>query len=97
MVMVTDYEIECLGVHFPDYFPGASVENYDYKVIGIGSTEEEALEDALDQMAMEDWEIVDDNIYQNCREWELPNGRREGCSPYVYVVIRWRKNNENYS
>ena len=43
--------VESLGVEFPDYFQGYGSSRFDFCTYGIGSTEEEALDDCMDTMA----------------------------------------------
>ena len=50
---ITDYEIK-YKIDYPDYYPGASAmhTSYDEVSIGIGETGPEALDDAIEQIAM---------------------------------------------
>ncbi len=51
---ITSYEILRHGVEHSDYFQGCGVSftDFDHVVTGIGDTEKEAFEDALEQLCM---------------------------------------------
>ncbi len=60
-VVLGDFTVESLGVDSPSYFPGygTAFSDYDFSTYGIGDTEEEALEDCLENMAQSagfDWD-----------------------------------------
>jgi len=57
MKTITDYEIICHGIERSDYFQGCGTAFTEFTDVatGIGSSEKEALEDALDQLAQSDW------------------------------------------
>ena len=48
-----DFEVEFLGVEYPDYFQGygVSFSKYENCTYGIGNTEEEALDDCIEMFA----------------------------------------------
>lgn len=46
-----EYEIHDLGINYPDYFQGFSDGDYMYGVYGIGDTYNDALYDAVEQVA----------------------------------------------
>jgi len=58
MKTVSDYSVREHGIMLPDYFQGqgTSYTGFDDVATGIGETAEEAFEDALDQLAQNDWE-----------------------------------------
>jgi len=62
--LVTEYEIEEIGLEWSSYFSGRGVSftRWEDVYVGSGDTPEEALEDALEQAAMSDWEFQEDPI-----------------------------------
>lgn len=66
-----DFQVECLGVEYPDYFQGYGLgPNSEYTdcAYGIGNTEAEALEDCLEMMAQSGSIDLDDEAEQRIRE-----------------------------
>lgn len=57
MKSITDYDITTEGPEYPGYWQGCGTEDYEDVAIGIGNSEREALEDALDQLAQDDWDV----------------------------------------
>ncbi len=55
MILLTRYDVTSHGIHFADYWQGMGVSfsDYDDIVTGIGDTEIEALDDCLEQLAMQ--------------------------------------------
>lgn len=53
MAMLKNWEIARHGIEYPDYFPGCGTcfTDFDFVDTGIGATEWEALQDALESMA----------------------------------------------
>lgn len=49
--IVRRVEVESFGVEHAQYFRGAGAEDFDEVALGVGSSEREALEDALDSLA----------------------------------------------
>ncbi len=58
MRTITAYEIEHIGIDYPDYFPGRGISNTPWEdvAIGTGDNAYDALDDALEQLAQRDWE-----------------------------------------
>lgn len=57
---VQDYEIERHGIEHHQYFKGVSLDRrFEDKAVGIGDTEYEALEDALENLAAAGWDVDD--------------------------------------
>jgi hypothetical protein len=58
MKTIREYSIEVYGLDMPSYFPGAGLAftKYDDIATGIGDSEQEAAEDALEQLAQGDWD-----------------------------------------
>lgn len=58
MKHIKAYEIINHGVEYSDYFQGCGVSGteYTYVATGIGDSEDEALADALEQLAQNDWD-----------------------------------------
>jgi hypothetical protein len=99
---ITEYDIITHGVDWPDYFPGCGLAftNYDDVATGIGNSEREAAEDALDQLAQANWDtdsnpglaaevnaLSDDDEIIDEIIAEDNDGEDQ---PYVYVSIRVR-------
>jgi hypothetical protein len=99
---ITEYEIETHGIDYPDYFQGAgtSFTRFSEIATGCGDTEKEALDDALEQMAMcgvtispeleADAEKADDKecaSERNEEDGELAED--QGESAYWYVSVRY--------
>lgn len=58
MRLITESEVQVHGIHYSDYFQGAGVckTRFDDIATGIGSSEKEALEDALESLAQNGWD-----------------------------------------
>lgn len=56
---VAEYHIESMGLDHPEYFRGVGIVGTDWKdvAVGIGATEAEAYEDALESLAQCDWDV----------------------------------------
>jgi hypothetical protein len=63
MKRIEAYEIINHGVEHSDYFQGCGVACTEFTDVatGIGNSEREALDDAIEQLAQGDWD-VDDNM-----------------------------------
>lgn len=61
MKKILDYQIINHGIEHPDYFQGCGVSftEYDFCVTGIGGNERDAFEDALEQLAMADYDTTE--------------------------------------
>ena len=59
MKIVTDHEILQHGIENEQYFQGCGVSCSEFEDVatGIGNTECEALEDALDSLAQNGWDV----------------------------------------
>ena len=59
MLIASEYNIVNHGCMVSDYFQGAGTSCTDWKDVatGIGDTEKEALDDALDMLGQQDWSI----------------------------------------
>jgi len=68
MRILGNFEVVDLGVHQSDYFQGFGSEGYDNACVGIGSTEEEALDDCMEMMAQSGIIIFDDNTEERIRD-----------------------------
>lgn len=97
MKTIAEYELIKHGVDWPDYFPGCGLActHYDDVATGIGNSEREAAEDALDQLAQANWD-TDSNPDLAAEVAELSDHDEiididDGEDPpYVYVSIRVR-------
>lgn len=97
------YEIINHGVEWPDYFQGCGVCYTEFTdvVTGIGNSEREAAEDAMEQLAQIDWDT--DSNAELSAELLAASGHDDvsdhapveedgdsGETPYVHVSIRVR-------
>ena len=64
MRTITDYEIINHGIEHSDYFQGCGTAftGFTDVVTGIGNSEQEALGDAMDQLAQMDWETSSSDL-----------------------------------
>ena len=94
---ITEYELITHGVDRPDYFAGCGLDypNYDDVVTGIGRSEREAAEDALDQLAQAEWD-TDSNpdlsaeVTALSDDAEIIDEYDVEDPPFFYVSIRVR-------
>lgn len=58
MKPISEFEVVDHGIDYEQYFPGCGLSCTEYTDIatGIGDTPEEAIDDALEQLAMNDWD-----------------------------------------
>lgn len=97
MKPITSFQIIDHGVEHSQYFQGCGVSFTPYTDVatGIGSTPKEALDDALDSLAQNDWDTeaidqsdeyvgMDDTIPPELEEQE--DGEPPEC--YCYVSVR---------
>lgn len=96
MRYIKDFEIESLGVEWPDYFQGYGSENFDCAVTGIGENAAEAYDDALEMIAQEgtDVESMPKKPRGIRKSDKVPAGSRGEESPYYYVGIRYNVTSE---
>lgn len=103
MKTIQDYEIIGHGLMWPCYFQGCGTVHTDFTDVatGIGSSEHEALMDALDSLAQNDWDTstIHDSLSQKdeVNDWIRENFPDVDDAepidietPYVYVSIRVR-------
>jgi hypothetical protein len=105
--VLADFQVESLGVEWPDYFQGygCAFSGFRYCAYGIGDTEEEALADCLEMMAQSagfDW---DEATEKRIRAAYGPADDSETAlealgveeetdeSPYFHVGIKWNESN----
>lgn len=89
MKKVTDHQIIDHGVEGSSYFQGCGVSGtgYDEVYTGIGDSANEALEDALEQAAMSDWDV--DGITNDLsEEITVPEDAEEESELHHFVSIR---------
>lgn len=89
MKKVTDHEILNHGVEGSQYFQGCGVSFTRYTEVytGIGDSAHEALEDALEQAAMSDWDV--DGITNDLSEdITIPKDAKEESELHYFVSIR---------
>ena len=89
MKKVTDHQILDHGVDGSQYFPGCGVSCTIYTEVytGIGDSAHEALEDALEQAAMSDWD-VEGIINDLSKDITIPEDAEEESELHHFVSIR---------
>ena len=100
---VGEFQIETLGVEYPDYFQGFGLgprSRFNYCAYGIGDTEEEAFQDCLEMVAQQGFD-VDDETEARIREGYGPIDDEttaaeyldleefEDSPAYVHIGIKW--------
>lgn len=87
MKQITEYDIKDHGADHEQYFQGHSVSCtiWDECVTGAGVTAYEALEDCLEQLALEDFDV--DSIENGFPEHAKPESREDF---YHYVSIDYK-------
>ena len=101
METIEKYEIINHGIHNSSYFQGCSVAftEFSHVATGIGKSEHEAFQDALDLLAQADYETdeiqsdVDNEVYTclPCKEdicSDCDHDCCEMCERYVHISIR---------
>lgn len=95
MRYIKSYQIDSLGVEWPDYFQGYGSGDYERAVTGIGMNAVEAYDDALELMEQEGTEIgsmpkrppgirKSDKVPAHSQDYQ-----RDENAPYYYVGIRY--------
>lgn len=56
---VKTYRIDAIGIDLPDYFPGVGISGtpWDAVAVGTGDNAKEAYQDAVEQLATDDWNV----------------------------------------
>ena len=100
---VGDFQVESLGVEWPDYFQGYGLgprSTFHYCAYGIGNTEEEALADCLEMTAQQGFD-VDEATEEHIRAEYGPADDSETAlealgveeetdeTPFFHVGIKW--------
>jgi hypothetical protein len=100
---VGEFQVESLGVEWPDYFQGYGLgprSTFNYCAYGIGDTEEEALADCLEMAAQQGFD-VDGETEERIRAEYGPADDSETAlealgveeetdeSPFFHVGIKW--------
>lgn len=94
---ITEYEVISHGFDQPDYFQGCGIAltDFTFVVTGVGGNEQQAYEDALEQLAMDDWDI--DELEQHTKEYDTQEQEyteeeleQMDNIPYYYLSIRVR-------
>jgi hypothetical protein len=100
---VGEFQIETLGVEYPDYFQGFGLgprSKFTFCAYGIGDTEEEAFQDCLEMVAQQGFD-VDDETEARIREGYGPIDDEttaaeyldleefEDSPAYVHIGIKW--------
>jgi hypothetical protein len=106
MKKIEDYAIVMHGLEWPDYFQGCGTAHTEFTGVatGIGNSDQEALEDAMEQLAQGEWDVDSnpalsdeiakastfDQVADNEDDYRDANDG-EGYSdetPWVYASIR---------
>lgn len=95
MKQITQFEIISHGIENSQYFQGCGVSFTKYTDVatGIGQSEKEALNDALESLAQNDWDVStveDSEDYINAND-EVPKeleDQPEDSDCYFYVSVR---------
>lgn len=90
---IGEYELEDIGIDHAQYFTGrgTAYTNWDYVFVGVGDNPAESIDDALDQAAMDGW-----NVEQIQPNWPTEPSASEGIGPdedselYYYSAV-WIK------
>lgn len=56
---VGEFQVDIHGIDYPDYFTGGTslvLSDFEDRAIGVGDTQEEAINDALEQLSMDGWD-----------------------------------------
>jgi hypothetical protein len=100
---VGEFQVESLGVEWPDYFQGYGLgprSTFNYCAYGIGNTEEEALADCLEMVAQQGFD-VDEATEERIRAEYGPADDSETAlealgveeetdeTPFFHVGIKW--------
>ena len=58
MKAIVEFEVISHGIDYPDYFRGCGTSHTQFEDVatGIGNSEAEALDDAMEMLAQNDWE-----------------------------------------
>ena len=101
MKTIEGYEIIYHGIEYSDYFQGCGVAYTEFTDVatGIGNSEQEAIGDAMDQLAQKDWETSSSdlqNAYDEADPTDIISPIIDGFSdddedydqPWVHVSIR---------
>ena len=92
--IASKYQIQTHGVMYPDYFQGAGVMPECYwetVATGVGETEREALDDALESLAQQDWLIGDDNekaVLSQADDSDVASAYGDDSLWFVSVFVR---------
>ena len=93
----SDYSIDDMGVDHPQYFQGAGTAftNWEECFVGVGNTPYEALEEALDNAACNEWDVetIPNNLSDESDISEPEENEDEGEEPselqhYVALYLR---------
>jgi hypothetical protein len=90
MKKVNAFEIVDHGVDHEQYFPGCGVACTEFISVatGIGDSAHEAMEDALEQLAMMDWDVdgIKNDLSEESQIEEVPED--EISEHHYYVSVR---------
>ena len=92
MKPVTSFEVISHGIDYPDYFQGCGVccTEFDSVATGVGGTEAEAFDDALEGLSQQDWDtetVETDAIKQYGKPSRKPIPKKYGDEAYFYISI----------
>jgi hypothetical protein len=92
MKKVNAFKIVDHGVDHEQYFPGCGVACTEYIGVatGVGDSAHEAMEDALDQLAMMDWEVdgIKNDLSEDIEVPETSDDEPNECHYYISVRVK---------
>ena len=103
MKTIGDFELVDHGIKHSQYFQGCGAASFRHVATGIGNNPSDAIDDCLEQMAMDGFETedMDDRIIAQ-EGWkvmpltpsiDITDDRREkeACEMWYHVSIRWNE------
>lgn len=91
MKPINDFELIHHGMMFSDYFQGCGTSIYQDVATGIGADLNEAIDDALEQLAQSDWETegMESRILKKYGKMpEVEEPENFDCHHYVSIRVR---------
>ncbi len=92
MKTIKSFEIINHGVEHSQYFQGCGLSHTAFEDIatGCGDSAKDALDDALDSLAENDWDVssVKNELSDECKYPKVEDGSEELNDVYHYVSVR---------
>ena len=98
MKTINEYEIINHGICHSDYFQGCGTAFTEFIDVatGIGNSEQEALDDALEILAQGDWDVEDALENENGCQLYLDYNRADETDIVSPIVEEYGDGDENY-